>query len=151
MKLLDIFKPQEQIDADFYRACQDGDVIKARYLIKQMMANVNSIHVDGKTALHIASEKAHFEVLKLLLKNNADVTIKDKNGYLALERANCYALQHIRTMFQEYALKTQAIKTISSPTKAGLQTSGLFAPTSIPLHDDTIPTNSKPWYGFLLC
>lgn len=151
MKLLDIFKPQEEIDADFFRACQDNDVDKARYLIKQMNADVNSIHVDGKTALHIAAEKAYLEILRLLLKNHADVTIKDKDGYVALERANCYALQHIRPIFQEHALKTQTIKKTSSPTKAGLQTVGMFGHPAVAPHDDAIPASHKPWYRFLLC
>ena len=49
---------------------------------------------DDCTALHIAAEKGHLDVVIVLLSHNADGTIKDKVPYLVL-CAGCTCMQYM--------------------------------------------------------
>ncbi len=60
-----------------------GDI--ANYLIEQG-ADVNSQNSDGETALIIAARYGSLEMVKLLIRNNADPLIKNLKGQTALIR-----------------------------------------------------------------
>jgi uncharacterized protein len=47
----------------------------------------NARDCDGDTALALAAERGHIELVKVLLKNGADVNAKNLNGVTALMRA----------------------------------------------------------------
>eukprot|EP01126_Amoeba_proteus_P003913 TRINITY_DN1131_c0_g1_i17.p1 TRINITY_DN1131_c0_g1~~TRINITY_DN1131_c0_g1_i17.p1 ORF type:complete len:169 (+),score=34.84 TRINITY_DN1131_c0_g1_i17:598-1104(+) len=42
--------------------------------------DINAVNKNGKTPLHVASEKGHLDVIKVLLMNGASTTIKDGFG-----------------------------------------------------------------------
>lgn len=42
--------------------------------------DVNSIDLDGRTAMHIAACEGHLEVAKLLLRRRANVNARDRWG-----------------------------------------------------------------------
>ena len=53
-------------------------------------ADVNFVGKDGKTALHVAARRGHWEVTKMLLEHKADASITDDNGNTALHLAQMY-------------------------------------------------------------
>lgn len=54
---------------------------------------INDTYEDGSTTLHFACSEEHENVVNFLLENNADVTIKDRKGNLAL--MYCYSKKNI--------------------------------------------------------
>lgn len=62
----------------------NGNKDIARLLIKNGEANVNAVDADGKTALMIAVINGHQNLVELLLKHDADITVKN-----AVSAFNC--------------------------------------------------------------
>lgn len=56
-------------------------------LLIQAGANVNAQDINDKTPLHHKVHMGHFNAVKILLANKADVNIKNKNGYTPLYNA----------------------------------------------------------------
>uniref|UniRef100_A0A7V6CNA6 Ankyrin repeat domain-containing protein n=1 Tax=candidate division WOR-3 bacterium TaxID=2052148 RepID=A0A7V6CNA6_UNCW3 len=50
---------------ELLNACKDGDLEKVKQLLESR-ADVNARNKDGKTALRIALEEGHKEIVKLL-------------------------------------------------------------------------------------
>ena len=50
-------------------------------------ANVNCTTSENQTPLHLACQYGHLEISKILLENNACLTLKNKAGKMALEIA----------------------------------------------------------------
>ncbi|PPA84476.1 ankyrin repeat domain-containing protein [Brevibacillus laterosporus] len=67
----DVFNPKE-----FLRAARDGDLIKVESFIANNI-NPNVTNTDGRTALYYATLEKNYEIVNLLLDNNADPNIKD--------------------------------------------------------------------------
>lgn len=65
-----------------FMACR-GDVKGVEELLKEG-ADVNSIDLDGRTALHIAACEGHVEVVKLLLRWRANIDARDRWGSTVL-------------------------------------------------------------------
>lgn len=61
-----------------FMACQ-GDVGGVEDLLDEGI-DVNSIDLDGRTALHIAACEGHVEVVKLLLSRKANIDARDRWG-----------------------------------------------------------------------
>lgn len=61
-----------------FMACQ-GDVGGVQDLLDEGI-DVNSIDLDGRTALHIAACEGHVEVVKLLLSRKANIDARDRWG-----------------------------------------------------------------------
>ncbi|KZV52596.1 hypothetical protein F511_24793 [Dorcoceras hygrometricum] len=66
-----------------------GDVIAVQDLLDEGK-DVNSIDLDGRTALHIASCEGHLEVVKLLLSWKANIDARDRWGSTAAADAKYY-------------------------------------------------------------
>lgn len=61
-----------------FMACR-GDVKGVEDLLNEG-SDVNSIDLDGRTALHIAACEGHVEVVKLLLSKKANIDARDRWG-----------------------------------------------------------------------
>ncbi|KAL4309916.1 hypothetical protein GQ457_01G035430 [Hibiscus cannabinus] len=71
-----------------FMACR-GDVKGVEDLLNEGI-DVNSIDLDGRTALHIAACEGHVEVVKLLLKRKANIDARDRWGSTAAADAKYY-------------------------------------------------------------
>ncbi|KAJ8755172.1 hypothetical protein K2173_018970 [Erythroxylum novogranatense] len=71
-----------------FLACR-GDVRGLEDLLNQGV-DVNSIDLDGRTALHIAACEGHVEVVKLLLSRKANIDARDRWGSTACADAKYY-------------------------------------------------------------
>ncbi|XP_013779366.1 E3 ubiquitin-protein ligase MIB1-like, partial [Limulus polyphemus] len=74
------------INEELVKAAANGDVQKLEELLKRPDAEVNGVFATH-TALQGASQNGHIEVIKLLLRYNADVEIEDKDGDRAIHLA----------------------------------------------------------------
>ena len=73
-------------DTSLHRACEDDGRSEMLELLIKGGANVNAPNKDGKTPLMtVASSTKDAKMLKLLLDNKADKTLKDSSGKTALE------------------------------------------------------------------
>ncbi|GKV02168.1 hypothetical protein SLEP1_g14632 [Rubroshorea leprosula] len=71
-----------------FMACR-GDVKGVEDLLNEGI-DVNSIDLDGRTALHIAACEGHVEVAKLLLSRKANIDARDRWGSTAAADAKYY-------------------------------------------------------------
>ncbi|PIN10741.1 Tyrosine kinase [Handroanthus impetiginosus] len=71
-----------------FMACK-GDVKGVQDLLDEGI-DVNSIDLDGRTALHIAACEGHVEVVKLLLSRRANIDARDRWGSTAAADAKYY-------------------------------------------------------------
>jgi hypothetical protein len=70
---------------NFYSACLEGDLKKARETITY--PSLNQGDTDGNTPLHIVSSKGYTELVQLLFQYHADRTLKNKAGLTAEQMA----------------------------------------------------------------
>jgi len=61
---------------DIFSAAAEGDLERIKQLISDKQELVNATNESGKTALHIASEKGHLEIVEYLLEGGADIEAK---------------------------------------------------------------------------
>lgn len=67
----------------------------------KVMENLNEPRLaDGKTPLQIAAEEGHVYVVAELLKAQADVNVRDKDGKTALDLAECNGKEEIVKLFR---------------------------------------------------
>lgn len=71
-----------------FMACR-GEVRGVEDLLNEGI-DVNSIDLDGRTALHIAACEGHVEVVKLLLTRKANIDARDRWGSTAAADAKYY-------------------------------------------------------------
>jgi len=50
--------------------------------------NPNEQNKEGNTAMHLSMKKKNRKIIKLLLDNNADITIKNKEGMTSYDLAD---------------------------------------------------------------
>ncbi|XP_065147928.1 glutaminase liver isoform, mitochondrial [Paramisgurnus dabryanus] len=68
-------------------AAYRGDIVSLRRYILSG-ADVNAVHYDGRSALHIAASEGHLDIIKFLVENaGANCRLKDRWGNTALEEA----------------------------------------------------------------
>ncbi|KAJ8309611.1 hypothetical protein KUTeg_012836 [Tegillarca granosa] len=78
------------VNRDLYHEAGDGNLDNVKELITQG-ANVNNQDSEFMSGpLHVACKNGHNEVVKCLLKYNADVNLKDENGHTPLHVAVNY-------------------------------------------------------------
>ena len=98
---------------NFVESAEDGDLeTVSRYLKLGIDANTK----DSKeaTALMGATLNGHKKIVELLLQHKADPSIKDQNGFSALD----YAMIHERKYIVSELQKTESIYRGLSSTKA---------------------------------
>ncbi|RXG61756.1 Acyl-CoA-binding domain-containing protein 6 [Armadillidium vulgare] len=66
-------------------ASDRGYLEMVQYLLKQIPQHINSQDNEGQTPLHYAVSCSHEEVVKILLANNANTSIKDEEGTLPID------------------------------------------------------------------
>ena len=95
-------------------AAGDGNMAQVNQYLNNG-ANVNFQDHNGNTALHLAVENNHFDIIKLLLERGASMTIQNQAGNTALD----IAIQQGNNEIINYL-----ILELLDPDKAPLNTSG---------------------------
>eukprot|EP01083_Nonionella_stella_P072114 194221_1 len=73
---------------EIYKKCEKNDTQYIKSLIDNKTLSVNDVDdIEGRTLLHYAAENGGYEVVQLCISLGADVTLKDKDGYNALDYA----------------------------------------------------------------
>ncbi|KAE8696289.1 Integrin-linked protein kinase family isoform 2 [Hibiscus syriacus] len=100
-----------------FMACR-GDVKGVEDLLNEGV-DVNSIDLDGRTALHIASCEGHVEVVKLLLVRKANIDARDRWGSTAAADAKYYGNMEVYNILKARGAKVPKIRntpmTVSNP------------------------------------
>lgn len=78
-------KQEAEQEEGLFEAAKNGDMDFVAYALSR--SDINRINSDGKTALHIASEAAQFEMVGFLLDLGANRTLLDHDGRTALNYA----------------------------------------------------------------
>ncbi|XVE80830.1 hypothetical protein DITRI_Ditri15bG0011800 [Diplodiscus trichospermus] len=94
-----------------FMACR-GDVKGVEDLLNEGI-DVNSIDLDGRTALHIAACEGHAEVVRLLLSRKANIDARDRWGSTAAADAKYYGNIEIYNVLKARGAK--APKTRKTP------------------------------------
>ena len=74
----------------FLAACKDGQSEEAESILKRFSRKAhahpwaNAYDSNGRTALMIASQEGHCEIVRLLLRRGAQVDLQDSKGWSAL-------------------------------------------------------------------
>lgn len=113
------------LSTSLHIAARDGKV-EAGKLLLWYGAYINAKDVRYQTPLHLASSHCYLDMVKLLLSNNADISIEDKNGKTALDAVGSYrrnmcdsnARQEILSML-EHTAKVSSIGTIQTVLEMG--------------------------------
>ncbi|KAL5781021.1 hypothetical protein ACOSP7_006050 [Xanthoceras sorbifolium] len=100
-----------------FMACR-GDVKGVEDLLDEGI-DVNSIDLDGRTALHIAACEGHVEVVKLLLRRKANIDARDRWGSTAAADAKYYGNLEVYNILKARGAKTPKIRktpmTVANP------------------------------------
>ncbi|URE27471.1 serine threonine protein kinase [Musa troglodytarum] len=97
----------ENLDATMrlmFMACQ-GDARGVEDLLKDGL-DVNSIDLDGRTALHIAACEGHVDVVSLLLSWRANIDARDRWGSTASADAKYYGNDEVYGLLKARGAKT---------------------------------------------
>lgn len=79
-------------------------------LLTKSECNINLKNKDGITALHLASQNEKKVLVSSLLKNGADLYVKDKNGLVAVDK--CYN-EEIHELFEQHEQRIRSQKIIN--------------------------------------
>ncbi|XP_067669744.1 putative ankyrin repeat protein RF_0381 [Haliotis asinina] len=82
----DINATRSYADHDLYNASRDGDLEAVRRILSVGLANVNC-RVDGRTPMMAAAWNRHSDVVELLVKEDANVTLVDDHKNTVLHYA----------------------------------------------------------------
>lgn len=124
-------------------AASRGDTGEARRLI-EAGAEVNAADIFGNTALLYAARGGHADVVQLLLRNGADIRIKNKQGDGCLDAAKIRAHEKVLTILRtaELMLSIRAGETarakelIDSGVEVDLQLADGWTPLMVAAFDD---------------
>lgn len=91
-----------------FMACK-GDVMGVQDLLDEGI-DVNSIDLDGRTALHIAACEGHVEVSKLLLSRKANIDARDRWGSTAAADAKYYGNAEVYKILKAHGAKVPKVR-----------------------------------------
>ncbi|XP_010242504.1 PREDICTED: dual specificity protein kinase shkC-like [Nelumbo nucifera] len=118
--VLDDLAVPEHLDSTMrllFMACS-GDAKGVEDLLNEGI-DVNSIDLDGRTALHIAACEGHVEVVKLLLTRKANIDARDRWGSTAAADAKYYGNVEIYNILRARGAKVPKTRrtpmTVSNP------------------------------------
>ncbi|GLT55578.1 hypothetical protein SLA2020_286890 [Shorea laevis] len=110
----------ENLDATMqllFMACR-GDTKGVEDLLNEGI-DVNSIDLDGRTALHIAACEGHVEVVKLLLSRKANIDARDRWGGTAAADAKYYGNTDVYNILKARGAKVPKLRktpmTVANP------------------------------------
>lgn len=69
-------------EKSYFDAVKTGDAEMIKKFLNQGI-NINATNKKGETALIIAAKKGFVDVIKIIVDNDADLTIGDNNGRIA--------------------------------------------------------------------
>eukprot|EP01080_Neovahlkampfia_damariscottae_P004838 gene4838-8423_t len=72
---------------DMIHFSANGDLESLKKVVEESSLNLNEGDYDKRTALHLASEEGHIEIVEYLLSKNADVNVTDRWGVTPLRGA----------------------------------------------------------------
>jgi ankyrin repeat protein len=85
--------------SDFYNHCEKGETDQVRQILeasdRQSIDELVKLEPNGNTALHVATEKGHTEIVKLLLEYRCPRIILNRAGKRASEEAVKPAMQKL--------------------------------------------------------
>ena len=94
-----ITKKPEDFEPDIFIAAKEGKLSSVQYLIEKEGINVNKqakkyygnkTIYKGDTALHIACENNHLQIVQYLIEKGANIEIQDCGGKTSLHFASLY-------------------------------------------------------------
>ena len=69
---------------EIHQAVSNSDHSKIREALQADTTNINLKDSNGNTALHLACQKGDSNIVRYLLGSGANVTFRDKEGYLPI-------------------------------------------------------------------
>jgi ankyrin repeat protein len=78
---------QQDLNQMFFNYCKHGTLSAVIELLLAKAIDVNMVDDAGNTPLIVASDFGHTKIVKLLLNNDADPNIENKNGWTAVDFA----------------------------------------------------------------
>jgi len=93
--------PDDIEDSSIHGLSVSDDVLGLTALLDQdPNIDVNELDEFGYTPLHLACDRGNVDIVKILLKKGADITIKDPDGFLALELAHVAGHTEVESIFR---------------------------------------------------
>jgi glutaminase len=80
----------------------DGNLEKLKELLENTSVDVNAADYDGRTAMHLASEEGHLEVVKYLIEKGASVNCVDRWGSTPLRGAISHLHQEVAAFLRQH-------------------------------------------------
>jgi ankyrin repeat protein len=69
----------------FHLAARCANLSIVEYFLDEELVNLDAVDDDGCTALHHACYEGHIDLVRLLIKHGADITLKDKTNRTAMD------------------------------------------------------------------
>jgi ankyrin repeat protein len=89
--------------ASIHESALNGDMTRVKILLDNGL-NVDSLDLDGRTALMYAAYNGNTNIMKMLISRGASVNIRDVNGRTALMMASSGPFQDaVRLLLENYA------------------------------------------------
>jgi len=108
------------LEEELFKAAENGDTERVKELLAHLnsfwypipikMGYVNATSSNGSTPLHYAAYNGHTDVVKLLLENGADPSIKDNTGKTAADIARERGRIEIANMIENIMELFEALK-----------------------------------------
>ena len=78
-------------DTLLHRSAANGHVMMCKFWVNKCELDVNAQNSIGDTPLHLAVKAGLVQIVNILLENNADKSIKNKEGMIAAEYGSMHA------------------------------------------------------------
>eukprot|EP01112_Ceratiomyxa_fruticulosa_P002692 TRINITY_DN1286_c0_g1_i2.p1 TRINITY_DN1286_c0_g1~~TRINITY_DN1286_c0_g1_i2.p1 ORF type:complete len:607 (+),score=115.69 TRINITY_DN1286_c0_g1_i2:182-2002(+) len=82
-------------------AASKGDLVTVKHLIEVQGVNPNEGDYDGRTALHLACEEGHMDVVKYFISKGVDMNAPDRWGATPLRGAISYNRRDIANLLKD--------------------------------------------------